>query len=107
MGACSPLVRGTYAHRSISRPSFRDSSAHAQVVFITAEKGKLTACISAPDPEPPFVTATALPLMSVLDFCLFTTIWDDPKEFEAGRFAADISTIISVDTGQLKGYRIV
>jgi len=25
-----------------------------------------------------------------LDFCLFTTIWDDPKEFEAGRFAADM-----------------
>ncbi len=37
-------------------------------------RGELTVCIRAPDPEPPFVTATALPLMSVLDFCLFTTI---------------------------------
>lgn len=34
--------------------------------------------------------------MSVLDFCLFTTIWDDPKEFEAGRFAADILDIVVV-----------
>lgn len=44
----------------------------------------------APEPPVPFVTATALPLISELDFCLFTTNWDDPKEFEAGRFAADI-----------------
>ena len=42
------------------------------------------------------MTATALPLMSVLDFCLFTTIWDDPKEFEAGRFAADILYVVIV-----------
>lgn len=44
----------------------------------------------APEVPVPFVTVTALPLMSAFDFCLFTTIWDDPKEFEAGRFAADI-----------------
>ena len=55
----------------------------------------------APDPEPAFVMATALPLMSVLDFCLFTTIWDDPKEFEAGRFAADILAVAGVLIGQL------
>lgn len=42
----------------------------------------------------PFVvTATALPLMSALDFCLFTTIWDDPKEFEASRLDDDILSI--------------
>lgn len=46
--------------------------------------------MSAPELAAPLVTATALPLMSGLDFCLFTTIWDDPKEFEAGRFAADM-----------------
>ncbi len=46
--------------------------------------------MSAPEALVPLVTATALPLMSALDFCLLTTIWDDPKEFEAGRFAADI-----------------
>ena len=51
------------------------------------------------------MTATALPLMSVLDFCLFTTIWDDPKEFEAGRFAADILEIDFVDVEQLEVYR--
>lgn len=45
--------------------------------------------------------------MSVLDFCLFTTIWDDPKEFEAGRFAADILAIYFVDMAQLKGCRAV
>ena len=50
----------------------------------------LTAWMSAPEALPPFVTATALPLMSALDFCLFTTIWDDPKELEAGRLAADM-----------------
>ena len=33
---------------------------------------------------PPFVTAKSLPFMSAFDFCLFTTIWEDPKEFEAG-----------------------
>lgn len=66
-------------------------------------KGELTACISALDPELPFMTATALPLISVLDFCLFTTIWDDPKEFEAGRFAADILAVVIVGTGQLEG----
>ena len=59
-------------------------------------EGILTACIRAPDPEPPFATATALPLISVLDFCLFTTIWEEPKELEAGRFAADI--LAGVDT---------
>lgn len=105
MGACSPLVRGTYAHLSISRPSFRESSAHVQVVFVAIGEGELTACTRAPDPEPPLVTATALPLMSVLDFCLFTTIWDDPKEFEAGRFAADILAVTFVGTRQLEGHR--
>ena len=44
----------------------------------------------APELLEPLVTATALPLMSALDFCSFTTIWEDPKEFEAGRFAADM-----------------
>lgn len=62
-----------------------------------------TAWMRAPDPEPPFVTATAFPLMSVLDFCLFTTIWDDPKEFDAGRFAADILGVVVVRMGQLGG----
>ena len=42
--------------------------------------------------------------MSVLDFCLFTTIWDDPKEFEAGRFAADILAVSVVDMGKLGEY---
>jgi hypothetical protein len=46
--------------------------------------------MSAAELAAPFVAAIALPLMSALDFCLFTTIWDDPKEFEAGRFAADM-----------------
>lgn len=49
-----------------------------------------TACIRAPELVEPLVTATALPLMSALDFCRFTTNWEDPKEFEAGRFAADM-----------------
>ena len=44
----------------------------------------------APELVEPLVTATALPLMSALDFCRFTTIWEEPKEFEAGRFAADM-----------------
>ena len=44
----------------------------------------------APELVEPLVTATALPFMSALDFCLFTTIWEDPKDFEAGRFAADM-----------------
>ena len=44
----------------------------------------------APELVEPLVTATALPLISALDFCRFTTIWEDPKEFEAGRFAADM-----------------
>lgn len=39
--------------------------------------------------------------MSVLDFCLFTNIWDDPKEFEAGRFAADILHVVIVGIGHL------
>ena len=75
------------------------------MVFVAVGEGELTACIRVPDPEPPLVTATALPLMSVLDFCLFTTIWDDPKEFEAGRFAADMLTIILVNMGQLERSR--
>lgn len=61
---------------------------------------ELTACIRASDREPPFVTATALPLMSASDFCLFTTIWDDdPKELEAGRFPADILAVVIVGGG--------
>ena len=28
--------------------------------------------------------------MSVLDFCRLTTIWEDPKELDAGRLLADI-----------------
>ena len=52
--------------------------------------GRLTDWIRAPELLVPFVTATALPLMSELDFCLLTTIWDDPNEFEAGRLEADI-----------------
>ena len=50
----------------------------------------LTDWIRAPELLVPFVTATALPFMSELDFCLLTTIWEDPKEFEAGRLEADI-----------------
>ena len=46
----------------------------------------------APELLVPLVTATAEPLMSAFDFCLFTTIWDDPKELEAGRLAADIAS---------------
>ena len=53
-------------------------------------EGLLTACMRAPELVEPLVTATALPLMSALDFCLFTTICEDPKDFEAGRFAADM-----------------
>ena len=44
----------------------------------------------APSPPAPFVTATSLPLIFELDFCRLTTIWEDPKEFEAGRFAVDM-----------------
>ena len=44
----------------------------------------------APELSPLFATAMALLLMSALDFCLFTTIWEDPKELDAARFAADI-----------------
>ena len=54
------------------------------------EEGLLTACMRAPELVEPLVTATALPLMSALDFCRFTTIWEDPKELEAGRLAADM-----------------
>lgn len=61
-------------------------------MWVQESIGALTACIRAPDPPVPLVTATALPLMSELDFCRFTTNWDDPKLFEAGRFAADIFT---------------
>lgn len=60
----------------------------------------------APELPVPFVTATALPLMSALDFCLFTTIWDDPKEFEAGRFAVDISTSSSAISQSQSNYLI-
>ena len=70
-------------------------------------KGVLTACIRAPDAEPPFVIATALPFMSAFDFCLFTTIWDDPKEFEAGRFAADMLYVEIADIDQLRKKRAV
>ena len=45
--------------------------------------------------------------MSALDFCLFTTIWDDPKEFEAGRFAADILYVEIADIDQLQKERVV
>lgn len=90
----------------------RHTDPSAGLLFVTVQhafnwylqllgQGRLTACIRAPDPELPFVTATALPLMSVLDFCLFTTIWDDPKEFEAGRFAADILHVVIVGIGHL------
>ncbi len=48
--------------------------------------------MSAPPPEP-LVAAIALPLTSVLDFCLLTTIWELPKEFEAGRLTADIMEV--------------
>ena len=64
---------------------------------------ELTVWIRAPDPEPPLATATALPLMSAFDFCLFTTIWDEPKELDAGRFAADMSTVVYVGMGRLGG----
>lgn len=37
--------------------------------------------------------------MSAFDFCLFTTIWDKPKEFDAGRFAADILAVMFVGMG--------
>ena len=57
----------------------------------TASKMALTACMRAPlGPFAPPVTARSLPLMSAVDFCLLTTIWEDPKELEAGRLAADI-----------------
>ena len=91
MGACSPLVRGIWAHISISWPSSHGSSARILESYQLFER-ELTACMSAPDPVPPFVTAIALPLISAVDFCLFTTIWDDPKELEAARFVADIMT---------------
>ena len=71
------------------------------LVFVAVVRGILTDCTRAPDAEPPFVTATALPFMSAFDFCLFTTIWDDPKEFEAGRFAADILYVKIVNIDQL------
>lgn len=55
---------------------------------------KLTAWMRAPPPAMPFVTATALPLERfVSDFWRLTTIWDDRKELEAGRFAADIFAV--------------
>ena len=43
-------------------------------------------------PFPPPVTASSFPSMSAFDFCLLTTIWEDPKELEAGRLAADMLT---------------
>ena len=46
----------------------------------------------APELALPLATAKALPFMSALDFCLLTNVWDEPKEFEAGRFPADILT---------------
>ena len=52
------------------------------------------------------MTATALPLTSVLDFCLFTTIWDEPKEFEAGRFAADILAVVIIGGYILEKYEL-
>ena len=59
--------------------------------------------MSASDAELPFVTAIALPLMSTLDFCRFTTKWEDPKEFEAGRLAADILLNSHRDDGNVFG----
>ena len=46
--------------------------------------------MSAPLAVDVFVTAISVPLMLELDFCLFTTICEEPKEFDAGRLAADI-----------------
>lgn len=48
-----------------------------------------TACISAPFPPDPLTTATALLLFP--RFGLFTTICEEPKASEAGRFSADIT----------------
>ena len=53
------------------------------------------------------MTATALPSMSVLDFCLFTTIWDDPKELEAGRFPADILAIVIIGRGNQEDCQLI
>ena len=45
----------------------------------------------APLLEVLFVADTALSCpRSAFDFGLFTTIWEDPKELDAGRFPADI-----------------
>ena len=30
------------------------------------------------------------------DFCLLTTIWDEPKAFDAGRFSADMMSVVSL-----------
>ena len=44
--------------------------------------------MSAPLPVEPFVVDKAV--LSFPTFCLFTTIWDDPKDPEAGRFPEDM-----------------
>jgi hypothetical protein len=80
---------------------------HSIYMLMQFLKGLLTACMRAPVPPVLFVTATALPLISELDFCLFTTIWDDPKDFEAGRFAADILLKLLLGRAKGKNLRVV
>ena len=66
-------------------------SAYSHGVVQEHEKVTLTACMRAPLLELPFATAIALSIpRSVFDFCLFTTIWEEPNELDAGRFPADI-----------------
>lgn len=47
--------------------------------------------------RPPLTTATALPFKFASDFCRFT-ICDEPKEFDAARFSADIVTCVCPGT---------
>lgn len=43
----------------------------------------------------PLTLATALPFKSFSDLCLFTS-WEEPKEFDAGRFSADMLAVVRV-----------
>ena len=88
-GAWSPLVRGTYP--PLHQPAFpRRRSAYLYVESVQ-DGDRLTPCTRAPLAEPPLIVDIALPFPKFAsDFCLFTTIWDDPKTLDAGRFSADI-----------------
>ena len=89
IGACNPLVRETYPPPH--QPTlFQHASAHRSSEFLT-KVVELTVCIRAPLPYCPPATAIALLFPKLAsDFCLFTTIWEDPKAFDAGRFSADM-----------------